>query len=134
MLRGGKPELLGRPITEYKIASLPNPVIKEDGKLLIGTVIYIDRYGNLVTNLHKKLIADVAKGRGFKILLSRGRTPITKVLGHYYEETESGRAIAIYNAEGLLEIAIFKSASDTEGGATDLLGMRLKDQINIEFA
>jgi predicted HTH domain antitoxin len=33
----------------------------------------------------------------------------------------------------LLEIAIFRSGSDTLGGATELLGMRLNDQVNIEF-
>jgi S-adenosylmethionine hydrolase len=64
--------------------------------------------------------------------LSKGRK-IRKILGHYYEEETDGKLIAIFNASGLLEIAIFRSGSDTLGGATDLLGMRLNDQVNIEF-
>ena len=133
LARGGKPELLGRVVTEFKTASLPNPAVKEDGKFIIGTVIYIDRYGNLVTNLTKKLVQEVGKGRQARVVLTKGRKPITKILNHYYEENEEGKAIALYNAAGHIEIAIFKSGTDTYGGANDLLGMRINDHINLEF-
>ncbi len=133
LARGGKTDLLGRAVDDYKKASLPNPVLKEGGKRLIGTVIYVDRFGNLVTNISEKQVLEDAKGRDFSVLLPKGRKPITKIFKHYYEETEDGKAIAIFNAAGLLEVAIFKSGSDTMGGATELLGIRLKDQITIEF-
>jgi len=133
LLRGGKPEILGRVVSEYKKASLPNPTVKEDGKFIIGTVIYIDRYGNLVTNITKRLVNEVRKGRQMRLMLIKGRKPINKILGHYYEENEEGKAIAVYNAAGHIEIAIFKSGSDTFGGASDLLGMRVNDHINLEF-
>ena len=112
---------------------MPNPVVKEGGKRLIGSVIYIDRFGNLVTNLTQKLVVEKAQGRKPEILLAKNRR-IKKILGHYYEETEPGNAIAIYNAAGFLEIAIFKSGSDTHGGAKELLGMDVKDAVTIEFS
>ena len=130
--RGGKIDLLGRTVSEMKQAALPQPVVRENGKFLIGSVIYVDRFGNLVTNLHEKQVAEIGKGRNLIISLSKGRK-IKKILGHYYEEVTDGKLIAIFNASGLLEIAIFKSGSDTLGGATDLLGMGLNDQVNIEF-
>jgi S-adenosylmethionine hydrolase len=132
LARGGKIDLLGREIQEMKQSLLPQPVIRENGRYLIGSVIYVDRFGNLVSNLHQKQVAEVSKGRNLIISLSKGRK-IRKILGHYYEEETDGKLIAIFNASGLLEIAIFKSGSDTLGGATDLLGMRLNDQVNIEF-
>lgn len=132
LARGGKMDLLGPPAEKYKRALLQKPVVRENGKFLIGSVIYIDRFGNLVTNLHQKQVAEVAAGRKYLINLPRGKT-VKKVLGHYYEEKTDGNLIAIFNAEGYLELAIFRSGSDTMGGATELLGMRLGDQINIEF-
>jgi len=133
LVRGGKPELLGRKVTDYKIVAQQNAVVKENGNLLIGNIIYVDRFGNLVTNIHQKQITEIGRGRSLKISISKGRRPITKIAEHYYEAKEEGKAIAIYNAGGWLEIAIFKSASDTHGGATDLLGLRLNDHISIEF-
>jgi S-adenosylmethionine hydrolase len=59
LARGGKIDLLGREIQEMKQSLLPQPVIRENGKYLIGSVIYVDRFGNLVTNLHQKQVAEV---------------------------------------------------------------------------
>jgi S-adenosylmethionine hydrolase len=42
-----------------KQSLLPQPVIRENGRYLIGSVIYVDRFGNLVTNLHQKQVAEV---------------------------------------------------------------------------
>ncbi len=132
LARGGKIELLGRIVKEMKHAALPQPVVRENGKFLIGSVIYVDRFGNLVTNLHQKQVTEVGKGRKLQITLAKGRK-VNRILGHYYDEKTDGKLIAIYNASGLLEIAIFRSGSDTLGGASELLGMRLNDQVNIEF-
>jgi len=132
LARGGSLDLLGNATENYKQAAIQKPVVRENDRFLIGSVIYIDRFGNLVTNLHQRQVNEVAKGRKFVINLIRNRT-IKKVLAHYYEEKHDGNLIAIYNAEGYLELAIFKSGSDTLGGARELLGMNLGDQINIEF-
>ena len=132
LARGGKLDLVGKATENYKRAAIQKPVVRENGKFLVGSVIYIDRFGNLVTNLHKKQVVEVALGRKFIVNLPRGKT-LKKVLEHYYEEKYEGNLIAIYNAEGYLEIAIFKSGSDTMGGAKELLGLRIGDQINFEF-
>ncbi len=132
LARGGKMDLLGRRVNEMKRMSLPNPVAREGGNLLVGTVIHIDRFGNLVTNLNRKFVMSHAKGRSPQIALPKNRR-ISRILNHYNDETDEGKAIAIFNAAELLEIAIFRSGSDTHGGARELLGMRVNDAVNIEF-
>jgi S-adenosylmethionine hydrolase len=132
ILRGGSIDLLGRLVHDMKIAVVPKPIKRDNDTHLIGSVIYIDRFGNLVTNLHQREVTEVGKGRRLRINLPRGRK-VDKILGHYYEEKTDGNLIAIFNASGLLEIALFRTSTDTFGGATDLLGMRLGDQVDIEF-
>ncbi len=131
--RGGKAELLGQPMREFKKVSINKPTLREEGKLMIGTVIYIDKFGNLVTNVSKKIWKEAAKGRNFKIVMPKSRKAIVKLHKNYHDSAVEGRAIAIFNAASLLEIAIFKSGTDTYGGAAELLGIRKNDKINIEF-
>jgi len=132
VVRGGKIDLLGRVVKDMKVALVPKPIKRDNDKHLIGSVIYIDRFGTLVTNLQQREVTEMAKGRRMRINLPRGRK-VDKILGHYYEEKSDGNLIAIFNASGLLEIALFRTSTDTFGGATDLLGMRLGDQVDIEF-
>lgn len=130
--RGGQMHVLGREVSEMKTLTRQNPVIRHERNEIIGTIIYVDRFGNLVTNLSKKVIHEVGRGRRFIINLPKGRK-LNRILNHYYEEKTEGNLLAMFNSENLLEIAIFKSGSDTLGGATDLLGMERGDQINIQF-
>ena len=42
-------------------------VINKDKNQILGSVIYIDNYGNLVTSIKESLFHDVGKSRGFTI-------------------------------------------------------------------
>jgi hypothetical protein len=44
-----------------------------------------------------------------------------------------GSKLAIFNAAGFLEIAIYRSNLDTVGGASTLLGLKYRDPITIDF-
>jgi S-adenosylmethionine hydrolase len=132
LIKGGSLSVLGREITEFKKMKLPNPLVRNNASDITGAVTYVDRFGNLVTNIHTKFVAEVGKGRKFQINLPMGQK-IKKIYKNYHEAKSPGDLIAIFNAEGLLEIAFYGSASDTHGGACELLGMDVNDQINIEF-
>lgn len=132
LARGGEMHVLGRVVPQMKMMTAPKPIERAGKNEIVGSVIYVDRFGNLVTNLSQKYISDLARGRAFIINLPKGRK-IKQVYPHYYVEKIEGRLIAIFNAGGLLEIAIFKSGSDLLGGATDYLGMERGDQVNIQF-
>ncbi len=44
-----------------------------------------------------------------------------------------GDLLALFNENGFLEIAIYKSNPKTIGSASTLLGLRFRDSISIEF-
>jgi hypothetical protein len=104
-------------------------------------VIYIDNYGNVVTNITKKLFEDIRKTRDFEILVRNKK--FTEYYQNYADfinfdipadkRQDDGRGIIVFNAAGYLEIAIYKSNLATGGGASSLFGLDFRDPITIKF-
>ena len=115
-------ENLGVPYTDYLELKFPKPRIDENS--IIGHVIYIDQYGNLITNITREEFLKVKQGRNFQI---RFRTEqVSRISEDYYAEGR-GNCVAVFNDSGNLELAI------VEGNAARLLGMRFESQIRIKF-
>jgi S-adenosylmethionine hydrolase len=100
------------------------PVIEED--VIRGTVIYIDDFGNVVTNIDKVLFEEQKRGRKFEIVTRKLSTSLDKISLRYHD-MEAGSMIALFNDAGLLEISI------NQDSASKLLGLKLNDNIRIEF-
>lgn len=100
-----------------------HPVVRE--KTIRGTVIQIDEFGNVITNITQKLYEKVRQGRQFALYFKRF-DPITYVSQHYAEEGV-GDTLCRFNSLGFLEIAIHL------GNASELLDLRLNDTVQIEF-
>src|SRR5690606_9595270 len=49
--RGGTLDVIGKPIDEIKPITNILPYVNEEKNQIIGTIIYIDNYGNVVTNI-----------------------------------------------------------------------------------
>ena len=67
IVRGGTLGVIGKEIEEIKTFKGITPITNVSDRQIVGNVIYIDNYGNLVTNITKKLFEEVGKGREFKI-------------------------------------------------------------------
>jgi S-adenosylmethionine hydrolase len=100
------------------------PVIEED--VIRGTVIYIDDFGNVVTNIDKALFEEQKNGRKFEIVTRKLANSLDKISSRYHDQ-EAGNMIALFNDAGLLEISI------NQDSASKLLGLKLNDNIRIEF-
>jgi len=138
--RGGNLTVIGKETASFKEMTEIQPKVSQDQKTITGGVIYIDNYGNIISNINKKLFVDIGKGRNFKI--SAARYTFTKIVNKYNEilgENPSdsrqldGNKLALFNSAGYLEIAIYRSNLKTVGGATSLLGLDYRDTITIEF-
>ena len=138
--RGGNLTVIGKEIQTFKKMIEIQPKINEAQNQIIGGVVYIDNYGNVISNISKKMFEEVGKGRRFKA--SARRYTFTKIFTKYNEvagksEHDSkqydGSKLAIFNAAGYLEIAIYRSNLDTVGGASALLGLGYRDPITIDF-
>lgn len=100
------------------------PVIQN--QTISGRVIYIDSYGNAISNITKSLFDQVRQGRKFDIFLLSNHYRISK-LNTGYLETEPGDLLALFNSAGLLEVAI------VHGSISELLGLEPGGMIKIKF-
>jgi S-adenosylmethionine hydrolase len=138
--RGGNLSVIGKEIKTFKKLIEIQPQVNKAENQIVGCVVYIDNYGNVITNISKKIITDIGKGRSFKASI-RGFS-FSKIFTKYNEIVTKntadshqfdGSRLAIFNAAGYLEIAIYRSNLDTFGGASSLLGLEYRDVITVEF-
>ncbi len=139
--RGGTLEIVGKPFKGLRDLREFSPRIVEDGKKIIGSVIYIDNYGNVITNIRKNLFEAYRNGREFELLVRNHR--IKKIHKAYNDFIDysldknqrkgAGDLLAIFNSSDYIELAIFKSNLNTVGGASTLLGMDYRDTVMIDF-
>lgn len=138
LCRGGIPEIIGREITEIKEVFFPKPNFNETEKMLIGEVIYIDHFGNAISNISKEFFDKYANSfENFKIKLrgynlSKIVNKITDIVSHFERELDyHGNAAALFNESNLLEIGIYKS--NKNNGAYALMGLNIGTKIYITF-
>ena len=67
LARNGKLEVIGKSVKEVKELTDIKPVINKDKNQILGSVIYIDNYGNLITSIKESLFLEVGKSRNFTI-------------------------------------------------------------------
>jgi S-adenosylmethionine hydrolase len=111
----------GEEVDDFTRLEWPELVEAEGG--LIGKVIYIDTFGNLVTNIRESDLGDFGS-RGLTISVA-GAT--AHGLASSYSSEEAGYA-AIINSWGLLEIFSFS------GNAQLLSGAKLGDTVSVRRA
>ncbi len=139
--RGGTLDVIGKNITEIKELTGIRPVISNKDSQIIGNVIYIDNYGNVISNITKKLFEEVGRGREFIIT---ARTAKFSQIHTYYSDAinfsqpkekreEDGKKLALWNSSQYLELAIYKSNPTSVGGASSLFGLEFRDTITINF-
>jgi S-adenosylmethionine hydrolase len=136
--KGGLMNVIGKEITAIKEVTELQPSVLDNQ--IKGNVIYIDHYGNVVTNISKSLFIDTGKGRPYEIKFKTKtiKTILPKysdivISDKYSIKDYEGEKLAIFNEAGFLEIAIFRSNPETVGTANTLLGLNYRDTILIEF-
>lgn len=139
--RGGRLEVIGKPFEALKVLREFEPRITDDGHTIVGSVIYIDNYGNVVTNIQQSLFEAYRNGRDFEIV---ARTTTIRAVQERYngivnfalkkaQRKGPGDALALFNAAGYMELAIYKSDLNTVGGASTLLGLQYRDRVTVRF-
>lgn len=139
--RGGKLEVIGKPFDALRELREFEPRIINEGKTISGNVIYIDNYGNVVTNIQRSLFNAYRNGRDFEV--TARTTKIREIHGSYngiinfeLDKTQRkgpGDALALFNSAGYIELAIYKSDLNSVGGASSLLGLNYRDTVTINF-
>ena len=139
--RGGSLGVIGKEIQTYKKMTEIQPKINANETQIIGSVIYIDNYGNIISNISEKLFSDIGKGRNYKVIARRYtfdkiNKKYNEIINYEIDENRNhydGNRLAIFNSAGFLEIAIYRSNLNTVGGASSLLGLDYRDTVMVEF-
>ena len=113
----------GRLIDDCKTFTISKP--KWEAKTIIGEIVHVDRFGNLISNLtphHVEEIRDVTKRLNTLIRIA-GHT-IDGLVGSYYEgDAQAPRALI--NSNGQLEIFL------KEGSAASLLHLGTREAVRL---
>jgi S-adenosylmethionine hydrolase len=98
---------LGIKTTINKEKKMLNAICTKDN--ISGYVIFIDHFGNLITNITRALFDSVGKGRNFTISVRGSHRVATKTISTSYNVVGYGQKyLAIFNSSGVLEIAQLK--------------------------
>jgi len=113
---GTRPSDVGPEITD--LVRLPVTPALRHGVALVGFVVYVDRYGNMITNIPDRLIKEMGFGPGTRIRITIRRKPITATFATTYDDVPEGDWVAFINAEKVLEIAMnLRNAAETVGAS-----------------
>jgi S-adenosylmethionine hydrolase len=117
-------------VDAYRRRPLPMPVVEPDN--IRGMAIYVDAYGNVITNITRELFEREVGQKEFNIVVRRGDSDLNRI-SRTYGEVPQGEKVALFTSEGYLEIAINHGVEGSGGGATDLLGIKENDIVRIEI-
>ncbi len=104
---------------------LPQPEPRKAGSVLVGTVVRVDNFGNLITSL---------SGADLKNFL-KGQPPIIKVsdliidkISHTYSDVEPGEPLALIGSSGRLEISVNlgRACDRLSVDPTEIVGMKVE--------
>lgn len=122
--RGVEPERFGSPVTNRVTLRLPE--VRQAGREgLAGTVLRVDKFGNLITNLRAEKYRERLQAGRF-ILSIRGHQ--VHQLCRSYREAKGPEPFAIWGSLGLLEISCNQAsaASCLEAGVHDEFELRFE--------
>lgn len=127
LARGEPAESFGPVIDSISLLDLPWET-RPSPNALVGEVIYIDRFGNAVTNLTKSLIEKVRAESGDKsVTILTGEESIGDILPYYSAAYEEDSLNAVYGSWDTLEIFV------KNGDAALLYGIEVGDDVEARF-
>lgn len=140
LCRGGVPEIIGRELSDIKEIMPPKTEFDENTQILSGEIIYIDHWGNVITNISKETFDYHSSAyQNFKIDFRR-HISIKKIVEKNTgliqkwedESNYSGKVLAYFNEANLLEIAIYRGKKTN--GTSSLFGLDIGHKVFIEFS
>jgi S-adenosyl-L-methionine hydrolase (adenosine-forming) len=118
LARDGRLEELGPPLTEVdRSVDFARP--EKDGQRVLGEVLHVDVYGNLVTNVPASMLPAAFEVRA-------GSRVIRDAPHRSYQDVESGSPLALVGSNGLLEISV------RDGSAKNVLRARVGSKLIVD--
>ena len=108
IINGIEIEMLGKKISSFMYNKVSQPIIKidefEKKRTIVAEIIYIDRFGNAITNISKDFFLKNIQDKAFTILVRRNQK--IQIISKKYSDVEEGDILAIFNTAELLEFQL----------------------------
>jgi S-adenosylmethionine hydrolase len=111
LAKGIELSALGRPAGSIHRLEVPRPAIAPDR--LSGEVLRVDRFGNLITNVDRKIFDTLAQGGALEIRV--GAHAVSRVVSTY-ADIGAGEVCALFGSSDHLEIAANGASAASELG------------------
>ncbi|MFH1276991.1 MAG: SAM-dependent chlorinase/fluorinase [Candidatus Eisenbacteria bacterium] len=120
---GEKPERFGSPVDPADLAPSPIEPPRRAGSRVSGEVVWVDRFGNLITNLDRPLVEEWTAGAPFRALVG-GTWIDTRV--HTFLEAKQGSLVVLFGSWETVEISV------AAGSASRRLGIASGEPVHLE--
>ena len=107
--------------SSYVDVVIEEPSVREE--IVVGKVLYIDRFGNCVTNVSGSIIASKKNSGGYHTLNDSVKLRFAET----YDYVEDGELLLVIGSFDLIEIAM------NRGSAAKKLNLQVGDDVKIDF-
>ena len=119
---GASLEEVGAPMESFK--KMLGRHLRANQTQLIGNVLHVDHYGNLITNIDKATFEKLTTGQSYFISFGKESS---RVVHKGYFQVEPGDCFVVFNDQGLLEIGI------KHGNASHLMGLEFDSTVIVNI-
>ncbi len=119
-LSAGKPFHEVGPLVDHPVR-ISIPSVEKNPQGLEGAIIYVDRFGNLTSNINSGMLTGTVGS------VCLGNVAIQR-LSRFFGEVPLGEPLALINSFGLLEIAV------NRGNASQMLGIGKDEPVRVLWA
>jgi S-adenosyl-L-methionine hydrolase (adenosine-forming) len=123
LISGKEPSELGKVVKEFREKMPLRATIDKD--VITGSIIFIDSYGNAISNITQEVFHRVFENKQFLILVQSNKN-YTDHISTRYSDEPVGELLARFNSLDLLEISI------NGANASELLGLGIGSVVRID--
>jgi len=124
--RGTSPSVFGPLVQDYKVLSSLEPIRKE--REIIGSIIYTDKFGNLITNIPRAMVKKLKKDAGKKKLTLLTKNKKITSFRENYSQAKKGELFYLGGSLNFIEIAA------REASASRKIKAKVGDKVRIVIA
>jgi S-adenosyl-L-methionine hydrolase (adenosine-forming) len=125
LVSGKKPGELGKALSNF-IEKIPfRATIDKD--VITGSIIFIDSYGNAISNITREVFFRVFENKQYLILIQSNKN-FTNHISNKYSDEPVGELLARFNSLDLLEISI------NGANAAELLSLSIGSVVRVDLA
>jgi S-adenosyl-L-methionine hydrolase (adenosine-forming) len=116
-LANGEPiESFGPEIKRIKLLELKKPIV--EGRTIKGKIIFIDDFGNVITNIEGSILEEIGSTLGVKIRVTLGSSNAVVTLLQTYADVKASAPLGLVGSDNLFELAVNRGDAAKRYGAS----------------